>query len=159
MAGTFSYSGNPASSDRDAIRFLVGDTDTTEPLIWDEEIDFLITTWLNKNSVYWTASTVAEAIAARFAREITTSADGESLGASELQQKYLDLASRLRVLHQTLLTGGNVDAGGVNAGEQVDPSVVPLAFGTGMHDSVEAGQQDYGDWPGIARIPEIFGSW
>ena len=38
---TWSYSGDPASSDRDAIRFYIGDTDTTLQLLQDEDIDFL----------------------------------------------------------------------------------------------------------------------
>jgi hypothetical protein len=147
----FSYDSSLVAP-RDQIRFLVGDTESDEYFLEDEEIVFLMTTWDHKNSVYYTASMAAEAIAAKFAREISVSSDSQSLSTSELQQKYLDLAARLLRQHETLLTGGNVDMGGVLTGEQPDPTVTSPAFGTGMHDFVEAGNQDYGDrgpvwWP------------
>ena len=39
----WTYSGDPATSDRDHLRFITGDTDQNRPLWQDEEIDFLIT--------------------------------------------------------------------------------------------------------------------
>lgn len=160
---SFNYSGDPSTSDVDAVRFLVGDTDETERQLEDEEIQFLVTTWRSKSSVYWTASMAANSIAAKYTREINVSSDSESLGASELQQKYLTLAETLRALHESLLSGGNVDAGGIDAGEQPDPTVTSPAFGTGMHDDLSVGRQDYGDYGdlanGNARIPEIYGTW
>ena len=41
---TWSYSGNPADSDKDAVRFCIGDTDESECLFSDEEIQYLLTT-------------------------------------------------------------------------------------------------------------------
>lgn len=133
-------------TDLDSVRFLLGDTDESEVLLNDEEINFLIDQWASKGTIYYTASMGAEAIAARFAREVSVNSDSQTLSTSELQQKYLDLAGRLRMQHNQLLSGGNVDAGGMNAGERPDPTVAPLSFGTRMHDNPEAGQQDFGDW-------------
>lgn len=143
--GTFSYSGDPNYNTRDTIRFLVGDTDASEWFLSDQEIDWLVVTWENKGSAYWTASMAAEAIAAKFAREVNTSSDSQTVNTSELMQKYLDLAMRLRAQYRLLLSGDTVDVGGINAGEWLDPTVTPPAFGTGMMDDFEAGQQDYGD--------------
>lgn len=143
---SFTYEAPLASSQKDQVRFLVGDTDPDEFFLHDSEIEWLITIWGSKGSVFYVASMAAESIAARFTREVTTSSDSQSVSTSELQQKYLDLAARLMRQHETLLTGGVVDMGGVNAGEQPDPTVTSPAFGTGMHDFVEAGQQDMGDW-------------
>ena len=39
---TWTYTGNPSATARDAIRFLVGDTDTNDQLVSDEEI-----AWVN----------------------------------------------------------------------------------------------------------------
>lgn len=153
---SFTYGGDPTASTTDAVRFLVGDTSPDEPLLSDEEIAFLALTWDDKNSVYYIASMAAEAIAARFAREVTVNSDSQSVSTSELQQKYTDLALRLMGLHERLLAGGNVDVGGILAGEQPDPTVLPTAFGTGMHDSIEAGLQDYGDIRAPA-FPDSFG--
>jgi hypothetical protein len=41
----FTYSGNPGSSTRDLVRFLISDTDADEPYFQDSEIDYLITIW------------------------------------------------------------------------------------------------------------------
>ena len=39
----WSYSGDPSSSDRDALRFLIGDTDTSDQQLVNEELDYLLT--------------------------------------------------------------------------------------------------------------------
>ena len=39
---SFTYSGNPAESKLDECRFLLGDTDKSNPIMQDEEIDFII---------------------------------------------------------------------------------------------------------------------
>ena len=141
---------------RDQVRFLVGDTNPDEYFLENEEIDFLNATWEHKGSVYYVASMAAESIAAKFAREVTVSSDSQTVSTSELQSKYLDLAARLLRQHETLLTGGEVIMGGVLIGEQPDPTVSSPAFGTGMHDFVEAGQQDMGD-AGSINWPEDWG--
>lgn len=63
---TWTYSGNPTSSDRDAVRFLVADTDSTDPLITDEEIAYLLTLYTEAPHA---AVGAARAIAAKFSRE------------------------------------------------------------------------------------------
>lgn len=149
----FTYEGRLLDSEKDQVRFLVGDTDPEEFFLHDDEITWLILQWESKGSIYYSAAMAAEAIAARFAREVTTNSDSQTVNTSELQQKYLDLAARLMRQHETLLTGGEVDMGGVNTGEQPDPTVTSPAFGTGMHDHIEAGNQDRGD-AGDWVIPE-----
>lgn len=142
----FTYEAGLITSVRDQVRFLVGDTDEEEFFLHDDEISWLALMWKNKGTVFYVASMAAEAIAARFTREVTTSSDSQTVSTSELQQKYLDLAARLMRMHETLLTGGEVIMGGVDAGEQLDPTVTSPAFGTRMHDFIEAGNQDAGDW-------------
>lgn len=39
---SFNYSGNPSTSELDAARFLLGDTDKNAPIMQDEEILYLI---------------------------------------------------------------------------------------------------------------------
>lgn len=141
---SFSYSGDPSGGVIDAVRFLVGDTDEQESFLSDEEIAFLDTLWSFRGSSYWTASMAADAIAAKLAREITVNSDGQSLSASELMQKFLDLAVSLRAMHESLLAGGIVSAGGVEISEQHDQTVRPLSFGIAMHDNIEAGNQNHG---------------
>lgn len=41
---SFSYSGDPSNSELDAVRFKLGDTSPVEPLLQDEEIQYLVDT-------------------------------------------------------------------------------------------------------------------
>ena len=88
----WSYSGNPSSSERDAVRFLVGDTDTNDQLLSNEEIDYLTT---QHGSVHRIASESARAIAAKFARLMNRSIGGLSADFSAKYRQYLELADNL----------------------------------------------------------------
>ena len=57
---------DPNTSDRDKIRFLIGDTDSTDPLLSDEEIAFTLTE--AGGSVYQAGHDSCYAIAAKFSR-------------------------------------------------------------------------------------------
>ena len=96
---TWTYSGNPASSDRDAVRFLVADTDSTDPLITDEEIAYLIAIY---TEAPYAAVGAARAIAAKFSREADQARTVGDLTLSEsLSQKstqYHHLADHLQGL-------------------------------------------------------------
>lgn len=142
---TFSYSGDPADSDLDEVRFLLGDT-ATPSLLTDEEIEYLIakleTTYSDMTAV---ASYGAEAIATRYAGEVTISADGVSYSGEQLQDKYCKLASDLRAQYERLQArGAEAYAGGTNVWDLWPRDVVPLNFGIGMHDNIRAGNQRYG---------------
>ncbi len=60
----FTYSGNPADSDRDAVRFVLGDTDKERRLLDDREVEYAIA---EKGSVSSAAVFLAQALANRFA--------------------------------------------------------------------------------------------
>lgn len=136
---------SPANSPKDEVRFLIGDTDTADQLLQDEEIQFLLDTWLTVHgTTFYVAAIACETIAAKLAREISYSADGVSVSLSELQQKFLAQAERLRAQHRELLVGGSPDVGGISLYEEPNADVAPLIFGTGMGDNHEAGRQDYG---------------
>lgn len=148
---SWSYSGNPASSDRDAVRFYIGDTDSTRPMLSNEDIDFVNSEWLPKyGSLLLTASQCCEVISGAFAREVTVSADGVSVAVSELQQKFNMLAESLRDQWKIEQAGLPI-VSGVLFDPFRDPTIKPLRFGVGFNDNYEAGRQDYGDYdPGSA---------
>lgn len=142
---TFAYGGDPAASDKDAVRFLLGDVDSAEPLVTDEEILYALDKWADLYGTNeWTAATLADTIASRYAREASISADGVNVSLGIVAQQFRELAASLRQQHKNLLVGGSPDAGGISLYEQADPANAPLAFGTQMHDDPEAGRQDYG---------------
>lgn len=152
MAATYT---SPDSSNKDAVRFLTGDTDVDNALLQDGEIDYIITHWTDTQStVEYYASVAADTIAAKFAREANFSADGVSVGLGNVAMQYRDLAANLREQHKNLLVGGSPDVGGITPGEQTDPDIAPFIFGTDMHDNPEAGRQNYGSRSVTEFIPE-----
>jgi hypothetical protein len=155
----WSYSGDPADGGVDEIRFLVQDTDVNDQLITDEEIEYLIGRW---NPVYgsalMTAAMVAEAIAAKFTREVSYSADGVSVGVQELQSKFDALAISLRDQYRQFDIGSGPDVGGVMWSDAPDPRIKPTMWSIGMHDNLRAGQQEL-DQPYPPAVPEIGGSY
>ena len=86
------YSGNPASSDRDAVRFRIGDTQESDWQLQDEEIDYLLEGGV---SVPLASLRACKALAAHYARQVDKSVDGFSLSASQRQTHYLDLAKTI----------------------------------------------------------------
>jgi hypothetical protein len=79
---TFSYSGNPSSSNLDLVRFLLWDTDSTDVLVTNEEIQYMLTTWQNP---YEAARACAERLSAKFVRmadQITKSVGDISISKS-----------------------------------------------------------------------------
>lgn len=89
---TWTYDGDPSDNTKDEVRFLVGDTNTADRLVEDEEINYA----LANESVYNAAATVSEAIAAKFAREADFSVDGLSKSLSQRSEHYRELAKKLR---------------------------------------------------------------
>lgn len=89
---TWSYSGDPSSSNQDAVRFAIGDTDSADQLITDEEIAYLLT-----DSTVTAASIAAcEALAAKFARQVDRSVGNLSLSSSQRAAQFRELAATLR---------------------------------------------------------------
>ncbi|GIV81724.1 MAG: hypothetical protein KatS3mg051_1188 [Anaerolineae bacterium] len=90
---TWTYSGDPAASSRDAVRFLIGDTDTNDQQITDEEIAWLLA---QNGNTYVAAAAACESIAAKYARNVDASVDSARVDASQRQAHYLALAKKLR---------------------------------------------------------------
>lgn len=155
----WSYSGNPASSDRDEVRFLVGDTDQLMPLLADEEIDYLLAKWQTAyDSNVWTASIAASAIANKFAGVVSINADGVSVQVGDLSARYAETAIRLREQYKSSSVGGEVDVSNLMYDAELDPSIKPLLFGINMHDNRWAGQQNFGGTTRSSRDTEYYGA-
>lgn len=120
---TWSYSGDPSASTRDAVRFLLGDTDDTDQVFSDEEIDWLLT---ETNNVYYAAAMAAEAVSSSL--QTSQSNDGVStktVGAlsisynnAERAKEFRDLARSLRVrgaLNGTLV----IYSGGISKADKL----------------------------------------
>lgn len=104
-----------AEERRNSVRFLVGDTDTSDQQIQDEEILFSLSQ--SGDNIYHAGASVAEAIAAKFARLVTSEVDRTlRVRYSDMQAQYRSLAQDLR--EQALRFGGlTISAGGINTNE------------------------------------------
>lgn len=145
---TWSYSGDPGTSSLDQTRFWLQDIDTSFQLMQDEELLWLLETFKEQTQgeEIYVASVAADVLANRFAREVSTSADGVSVQLSELQDRYQKLAENLREQWKYLLSSvGSSDFAGIMLDVQGwDETIKPLVYGIGFMDNFEAGQQDYG---------------
>jgi len=106
----FSYDETNLSTDTaagrlNAVRLLVGDTDTSDPQSQDEEIVFALAQ--NGDNVYLTASWIARSIAAKYARLVDTDLDGQ------LSEKYSQLQTHYKGLSDTLEYQGKTTSGGL----------------------------------------------
>jgi hypothetical protein len=120
---TWTYSGDPSSSDLDKVRFLVGDTDEALPLMQDEEINFLIKT---KGSADGAIQNVLLSIIAVLAREVDYVIGPESVKASQRLANYRQLLNDMKDLQL-----------GTNAAPSWQPPKEPPGrplFDIGMHD-------------------------
>lgn len=134
---TWTYGGDPSANDRDNIRFLVGDTDTNDQQVTDEEIAAVLT---EQATALYAAARVSEAIAAKYARKVDTSnTGGLRVGLSKLYDHYMALAKELRsragreaALGATISVGGSsVDA---NEDLDTDTDLTQPSFKVGMDD-------------------------
>jgi hypothetical protein len=157
----WTYTG-PNSSDRDEVRFYLGDTDPALPLLGDAELDFLLDVWLSiYDSKIYVAAVAAELIANRLVGLVTVSGDGISVDASTLSERYRALAVQLRSIYRAAQISGGVDISNLLIGSSLDPRIEPLVFSVGMHDNVFAGQQDFGGvvdpWRQAQEAAELLG--
>jgi hypothetical protein len=90
---------DPSSGNRDKVRFLIGDTNSTDYHMQDEEIAYLLSTW--GNNVYDAAIAGAEIIAGQFAHKTNYSRSIGDLSISESYQasaaEFFKIADRLRL--------------------------------------------------------------
>lgn len=93
----WSYTGNPATRMLDKVRFLVGDTDSNNQLIKDNEIIFLLTEW--NDNPYVAASNAAYSLSAQFASKGDYS---KSVGDLSISTQYGAQADRYKALGASL---------------------------------------------------------
>lgn len=136
---TWSYSGDPADDDLNATRFLIGDTDSSDQLVSDEEIEFLIS---SEDSVYLAAATALEALSSKFARENSISGDGLSVSAQRsqaFQQRAVELRKQDKRVRRK---GGLPEFTGAKRTRPKDSEYQPHVFGEEMHDIPGGSDED-----------------
>lgn len=100
-----------ASGRLNSVRLLVGDTNTLDQQVQDEEIVFSLAQ--NNNSIYLSASWTSRNIAALYARRVSTELSGALKAEySSLMSHYLMLADQLGYQGKTSGSSIGVLAGG-----------------------------------------------
>lgn len=89
------YGGNPDASPGDRVRFLVGDTDPVRPGLSDAEVAHLLAQ--AGGAPVWAAPLAADALAAKFAHQVTYGAGRVSRQLSGRADAMRKLAAQLRL--------------------------------------------------------------
>jgi hypothetical protein len=95
---TWTYSGDPSTSTRNYVRFLINDTISTDALFSDEEITYVITEW--SGDAYEAARELAEILIARFARLADSSS--KSVGDISVSESYSSKITHYKELADSL---------------------------------------------------------
>ena len=133
---TWTYGYAPSTSTPDAVRYLVGQTSTADPvLVYDEEIAYAIQ---QRPTAYGAASLVADTLASKYISQ----ANRLTVGALTVQYQnrgaeYRDLARRL--LANQALAGVSPYVGGISEQDMLiditNTDRVPMPFAIGMNDN------------------------
>lgn len=102
---TWTYTDDPVGIPRDAVRALIGDTDTTDQQLTDEVIAYFLSLQSEPTAA---AALAARGIAAFYARKSDTTVDVLSFKNSQKSKAYLNLALSLE--RQAAMLGINVGA-------------------------------------------------
>lgn len=141
VTGSWSYSGDPELTTKDAVRFLIGDTDEDDQQVSDEEIAYLLTQ--TGDSASLAAVTAAGALASKFSRMSVKEKD-----VGDLKIVYADRAAAYRQIAADITTtlGGSgaapiAYAGGISISDmelhEGNTDRVPPSFEIGMDDRVD----------------------
>ena len=112
---SWSYS-DSLSTDRDRLRFRIGDVDTNAQLLSNETLDALLTT---RPDPTLAAIDAIEGILAKFAREIDRGSLGLGGSRSQKTQFYRDLLKELRAEAARGDTGAFFGGGSVSGKETI----------------------------------------
>ena len=111
---SWNYSHNPKNSAKDEVRFLIGDTNSKDPLLQDEEINYLLERY---NNYPMNASIEAcEMVVSKFSRQADESVGGVSKSFSQKATAYLKLRDMLRT--RMAINGARPYAGGISVSDK-----------------------------------------
>lgn len=139
VGGTWNYSADPASSSKDQIRFLIGDTDSRDQLLSDQEIDWLISSAGTTNEA---AAQACEAIIVGGCL-VDKEIDDLVIKARQRAEQYAEMAKSFR--SRRIGSRMGVFAGGVSIADRhsrnIDSDIPSPAFDTGQFDNPYVGGQ------------------
>lgn len=134
MSTKWTYSGDPSSSPRDAVRFQIGDTVPGDQIFTDAEIEHLVA---QEGSINEASIAAARAAAAKYARVITSAVGDERKDLATRLEQFTKLAKQLELQRGKRVTG--IYAGGISKSDKCtnasDTDRDGPAFSSKMHDA------------------------
>ncbi len=123
----WSYSGDPRTDDKDRVRFEIADTDSTDPLVQDEEIMYALSV---EAHILGAAARCCESIARKFARDVDYRLGPQYVYTSHRAKLYAELAAELR---RRAAMGSGMYVGGIDPQEYLkDRDLRQPAFKRGI---------------------------
>lgn len=105
---TWHYTGDPESSPKDEVRFLIQDTDKCDPLLQDGEINFVLKRY--NYAPINAAIRCCEILIAKFSRQVDESVGQVHVTFSQRVKQYqqlkIELQNRLTTESMTIYAGG-----------------------------------------------------
>jgi len=130
---SWTYSGDPSLSSKDAVRFAIGDTISSDPLLQDEEINYIIST---NSSIADAAYYACIGIVAKLSRLADKSVGKIKISYSQKVTQYQKLADKLYANAGIVVIPY---AGGISVSDkqdmQSDTSIVQPSFKIGGFDN------------------------
>lgn len=143
---SWNYGGNPASSELDAVRLLIGDTDTTDQQLTDEEINYVrgIT-----SSVRAAAIGCIRLLIARYARKVDKAIGDLKISYSQRLKQYQELITQVQLDIALNSSSAAPYAGGISISDketvEEDTDRVEPSIKLGIHDNGDQGTEGDGD--------------
>lgn len=133
----WSYSHDPSTSDKDAVRFLIGDTNSDDKLLSDNEINYVLSA---EGTVLQAAINCLQNLIVVYSRQVDTSGDNRSKSLSQRVQSFRTALDSL--LERQSMQGLNVFAGGISKAQKdtqcTDDDRVAPVFTKQMFDNPRA---------------------
>jgi len=134
----WTYSGNPASSSKDSVRFLVADTNVDDAFVSDEEINWCLSQTFS--NIYQAASLVARSLSAKFSTLSDETIGPLQFKYAERAKNYEKIAQRFEKSSYSTTSLSGIYCGGIDVAEKAsnstDTSLVQPEFKKGMTDYV-----------------------
>ena len=138
---SWSYSGDPGASDLDEVRFLIGDTDTDDQQLSDEEINYLLT---STGSVQAAALEAARSLWAKYSRMVDQKTGDIDIKYSQRKDAYAALIRQLQLGMLPVPYAGGISEDDKQV-DEADSDVVQPAFTRGMMEYDGTDSEDQND--------------
>lgn len=112
--GVWTYSGNPAYSAKDQVRFLIGDTDSDDRQLFDQEIIWVLSQY--NNTPLNAAVRCCETIVTKYARQVDETVGQVKIMFSQRMKNYQTTLATLRA--RLAMEDASPFAGGLSVSEK-----------------------------------------